>query len=335
MSRPLAVRRFTLVAVTLPAVLVAVALAAQVLALPALPDPVAIHWGASGSPDGFGPAWIVPVLTAAIGFGLPLVIAASALAGLRRGDRGTTYRLLGAVALAVSTMMCVLGTWTLVMQAGLLDAADGPSAIPAVLCSFGAAIAAFVAGWFAQPDERYRVTVLAAPARMPDTDSRGPWQQRTALSRGAIMILVGAIALLVLMTLVTALTSGGAAPAWAVVLLIAVTVLAVVVVVSSIAFHVRVDDDGLSVTSVVGLPRVHIALADIARAEAVLVSPMGEFGGWGLRWAPGSGFGVVLRTGPGIRVTRTSGKIFTVTVDDAETGAALLDGLAARARAAG
>lgn len=335
MSRPLAVRRFTLVAVTLPAVLVAVALAAQVLALPALPDPVAIHWGASGSPDGFGPAWIVPVLTAAIGFGLPLVIAASALAGLRRGDRGTTYRLLGAVALAVSTMMCVLGTWTLVMQAGLLEAADGPSAIPAVLCSFGAAIAAFVAGWFAQPDEPYRVTVLAAPGRKPDTDSRGPWQQRTTLSRGAIMILVGAIALLVLMTLVTALTSGGAAPAWAVVLLIAVTVLAVVVVVSSIAFHVRVDDDGLSVTSVVGLPRVHIALADIARAEAVLVSPMGEFGGWGLRWAPGSGFGVVLRTGPGIRVTRTSGKIFTVTVDDAETGAALLDGLAARARAAG
>ncbi len=149
------------------------------------------------------------------------------------------------------------------------------------------------------------------------------------------MILVGAIALLVLMTLVTALTSGGAAPPWAVVLLIAVTVLATVVVVSSIAFHVRVDDDGLSVTSVVGLPRVHIALADIARAEAVLVSPMGEFGGWGLRWAPGSGFGVVLRTGPGIRVTRTNGKIFTVTVDDAESGAALLDGLAARARAAG
>ena len=43
----------------------------------------------------------------------------------------------------------------------------------------------------------------------------------------------------------------------------------------------------------------------------------------------------MLRTGPGIRVTRTNGKIFTVTVDDAETGAALLDGLAARARAAG
>ena len=24
-------------------------------------------------------------------------------------------------------------------------------------------------------------------------------------------------------------------------------------------------------------------------------NPMGEFGGWGLRWAPGGGFGVVLR----------------------------------------
>lgn len=60
---------------------------------------------------------------------------------------------------------------------------------------------------------------------------------------------------------------------------------------------------------------------------------MGEFGGWGLRWAPGGGFGVVLRSGPGIRITRTNGKTFSVTVDDAETGAALLTALAARAQA--
>ena len=60
---------------------------------------------------------------------------------------------------------------------------------------------------------------------------------------------------------------------------------------------------------------------------------MGEFGGWGLRWAPGGGFGVVLRSGPGIRITRTNGKTFSVTVDDAEAGAALLTALAARAQA--
>ena len=71
----------------------------------------------------------------------------------------------------------------------------------------------------------------------------------------------------------------------------------------------------------------------IDRVEAVQVNPMGEFGGWGLRWAPGGGFGVVLRSGPGIRVRRTGGKVFTVTVDDAATGAALLEALRVRALA--
>lgn len=41
----------------------------------------------------------------------------------------------------------------------------------------------------------------------------------------------------------------------------------------------------------------------------------------------------MLRSGPGIRITRTNGKTFSVTVDDAETGAALLTALAARAQA--
>jgi len=61
-----------------------------------------------------------------------------------------------------------------------------------------------------------------------------------------------------------------------------------------------------------------------------MVDPMGQFGGWGLRWGP-AGFGVVLRTGEGIEVRRRSGKTLTVTVDDAATGAALLNALVARA----
>lgn len=59
-----------------------------------------------------------------------------------------------------------------------------------------------------------------------------------------------------------------------------------------------------------------------------VVSPMGDFRWLGPAVVPGGGrFGVVLRTGPGIRVTRTNGEAFTVTTDDAETGAALLNAL--------
>ncbi|RZI85543.1 MAG: DUF1648 domain-containing protein, partial [Microbacterium sp.] len=47
-------RRFVLVALVLPAVVVVAGLVALLLAAPALPDPVAVHWGADGRPDGFG-----------------------------------------------------------------------------------------------------------------------------------------------------------------------------------------------------------------------------------------------------------------------------------------
>jgi hypothetical protein len=42
------------------------------------------------------------------------------------------------------------------------------------------------------------------------------------------------------------------------------------------------------------------------------------------------GSGVILRAGSALIVTRRSGRRFTVTVDDAETAAGLLDGLAHR-----
>ena len=59
---------------------------------------------------------------------------------------------------------------------------------------------------------------------------------------------------------------------------------------------------------------------------------MAEFGGWGYRVGRGGRVGVVLRTGEALQVQRTGGRAFVVTVDDAATGAALLNTLAARSR---
>ena len=157
---PLAVRRFTLVAVLIPAVLTTLAVAIQLIALPHVPDPMAIHWGTGGEPDGFGPPWGSVVLTAVVGLGIPLLIALSALAGLRRGDRGTTYRLLGATALATSTLMGVLGTWTFVAQVGLASGQDASAVTVPLIAAFAAAAVAGVLGWIVQPDEPYRPTLL-------------------------------------------------------------------------------------------------------------------------------------------------------------------------------
>jgi hypothetical protein len=57
------------------------------------------------------------------------------------------------------------------------------------------------------------------------------------------------------------------------------------------------------------------------------VNPLAEFGGWGWRWGADGRVGVVLRAGEGIQVTRTNGKRFVVTVDDAQTGASVLAGV--------
>ena len=58
-------------------------------------------------------------------------------------------------------------------------------------------------------------------------------------------------------------------------------------------------------------------------------------GGWdkSVTRAHADRFGLVMRTGEGIVVTRGNGRIFAVTVDDAETGASILAAAAGAARA--
>lgn len=328
-TRPRAVSRFVFVAVVLPLVTSAGAVALQLAAGDALPDPIAIHWRLDGAPDGFGPAWTTTVATAALGLGLPLLIAASALNGLRRGDRGPVYRLMGALAAAMSVFTAVLMTASVRMQSGVADAATGPSILPWVAAAVVAALVAGVAAWALQPDERVAV-VGTTPTMSPplSVGERAVWLRSVHLARGGLIVLGAALALLVAVSVVTVAASGSAI---ATTVLIALVVLMAAVIAATAVFHVRVDEAGLTVTSATGFPRVHIPVADIERVEVVDVSPMGEFGGWGLRWAPGGGFGIVLRSGPGIRVARSDRRVFTVTVDDAQTGAALLAAEVARA----
>lgn len=328
-TRPRAVTRFVLVAVALPVLASAVAVVLQLAAGDALPDPIAIHWGANGAPDGFGPAGTTVLATAALGLGLPLLIAASALNGLRRGDRGPVYRLMGALAAAMSVFTAVLMTASMRMQSGVTDAATGPSVLPWLAAAAVAALVAGVAAWALQPDERVAV-VGTSPTMSPplSVDERAVWLRSVRLARGGLIVLGAALALLIAVAVVSIAVSDGPVTTT---VLIALVVLMAAVIAATAVFHVRVDETGLTVISATGFPRVHIPITEVERVEVVDVSPMGEFGGWGLRWAPGGGFGVVLRAGPGIRVARADRRVFTVTVDDAQTGAALLAAEVARA----
>ena len=324
-----ALRRFMLVAVWLPVALVALAVAVQLLLLPQVPATIAVHWNASGEADRFAPAWTQPIATVAFGLGVPVLIALTSLPGLRRGDHGPTYRLMGATAAAVSAMVSVALTWTLAMQAGLDSSADAPTVWPALVASLAAAAVVGVAAWFVQPREEWAdaATPPATPLAL-SAHEQALWMRTTSIARGAAVAIFAGVLVIAVSAAVAWVTGADPLLVW---LLVGTAVLLLAVAATTLAFHVRVDDSGLHVESVLGMPRFHVPLADVESAARVDVEPMGEFGGWGLRLSTGRRFGVVLRSGEAIEVLRRSGKRFVVTVDDADTGAALLEALVSRA----
>lgn len=326
-----ALRRFVLVAVWLPLALVAVAVVVQLVLMPQMPSTIAVHWNASGEPDGAAPAWTSPLATAVFGLGLPLLISLTSLPGLRRGDEGGMYRLAGAAAAGVSALVAVAFTWTFAMQAGLEGSADAPAIWPAVVGSLAAGVVVAVVAWLVQPRESVGTTVVAGaePLELGPTE-RAWWIRSTTLASGAAIAIAVAVLGIGFAAVVAWIAGAPAALAWS---LTGIALLLLVLAATTLAFRVRVDDSGLHVDSALGIPRFHVPLSDVESAAAVSVNPMGEFGGWGLRVGAGGRFGVVLRTGEALEVSRRSGKRFVVTVDDAQTGAALLQALAARAHA--
>ncbi|MFF1556608.1 hypothetical protein [Streptomyces sp. NPDC058279] len=85
--------------------------------------------------------------------------------------------------------------------------------------------------------------------------------------------------------------------------------------------HVAVTVDSRAVEircGHIGLPRRTIRLAEVASAEFVPRITPQHWGGWGYRWRPERGTAVIVRRGEGLELRLDDGKLFTVTVDDAE-----------------
>ncbi|QKJ19045.1 DUF1648 domain-containing protein [Microbacterium hominis] len=329
---PHTIGRFVAVALILPITLTVIAVVVQLVALPRVPDVVASHWRASGLPDGFAPSWLNPLMTAVLGLGIPALLALCALPGLRRGDRGASYRLLGSLSAATTVLITVLLTWTLVIQIDVQDPATVELPFwPAILPVFALAVAIGVIAWFAQPRDYPAPgsTAAAAPLALTPGET-AVWMRHVSIARAGLIVLVSAVLLIVGLAIGAWVVGADTTVAW---ILTGVALVLLVLVATTATFHVRVDEHGLAVDSVLGIPRFRVPLERIEHASVIEVDPMGQFGGWGLRLAADGRFGVVLRTGEAIEVARTGKKPFVVTVDDAATGAALLEGLRARADA--
>ncbi|WP_136709469.1 DUF1648 domain-containing protein [Agromyces sp. H66] len=321
------IRRFIVLAMLVPVVFTIAAVALQLWWLPELPDPVAIHWTPDG-PDGFAPAWTLPVLTAVIGLGIPLLMTSSALPGLRNGAWGPSPRLLGAVSPAMSALLAIVTTWSAGVQRGIADAADAPGVEPGLATGLAAAVIVGLVSWFILPGETFPEPGDEAESPEPIALAAGErvvWVRTTAAGAPARIAVLGAVALLVGLAVGLGITT--TAPIWPLVIL---AVLLALLGAATLVFRVRVDERGLAVRSVLGVPTLRVALHDVVSAERVTVHPMAEFGGIGLRSGLDGRFGVVLRAGEALQVTRRDRGPFVVTVDDAAIAAATLMALRRR-----
>ncbi|MEO8261217.1 MAG: DUF1648 domain-containing protein [Pseudolysinimonas sp.] len=317
--------RIALVAVIVPVTLAAIGVALQLAWLPELPPTVATHWGFSGTPDAFGPSWTMPVLLAALGALIPLMFGVILGRTVRPAGPTATQKLLAAASLFAVTLVSIIVTASVAIQRGLAVGSASPAILPVFAVGLTVALVLAAAGWFLMP----RAVSGASAAQAAPAPIR--------VAPGELVVWVGharfstwtIVALCLTVALVTAVIAFVIAirGAWP---LAIVPVVVAVAVLGTASWRVRVDGEGLTVRAALGWPKFRVPLDDIASASTSQVVPLGEFGGYGIRWGLGRRLGVVTRGGEALEVHRRDGRAVVVTVDDADTAAGLLTALAAR-----
>jgi len=318
-SREVARRAYVVTALVIPIAVSALAVAATLVWGPPLDARVVIHWGIEG-PDGWAPAWTYPVLLAVLGIALPALITASGRTGRRVSS---SVVLMAATSVWLSVFLGIgLGGAAIVQPEH-----DDPT-IPMLL---GAALGllAGALAWFLLPREPALEEDAVAPAPLPlRSGETAAWTGRVVMPPAFTAALAGVV---LLTTAAATLATVVAGPRAAFAFIAPAAILIALVALAS--WRVTAGANGLTVRAWLGWPAFRVPAAGIRRARVVDVDPFAEFGGWGLRWAPGprrGRFGVIVRGGRALEVERTDGRAFVVTIDDAETAAAVLNAAAAR-----
>ncbi|GAA1235058.1 DUF1648 domain-containing protein [Pseudonocardia alaniniphila] len=283
-----------------------------------LPDPMASHFGWSGSADGYAGRSAIIVMAAVLAVGLALLFGLVAHQGGTRnvpGSRWDTARWLVGVSWATAGLVGVVLFGSVVANLGLTDPAE--AVLPWWTFPLGllTAVVAGAVGGLVAPrtpgsgEEAQAVTPMTIGPTEQISWSRtvgSPW---FPLVGAALVVAGGALGIAVNPVAgIGALVAG-----------VAVTLLA--------RARVTVDRRGLTVAlGLIGWPRLRVPADDVASVTVADISPA-QFGGWGYRVVPG-GRGVIIRSGPALVVTRRSGRQVTVTVDDPETAAGVLAGVA-------
>jgi hypothetical protein len=293
--------------------------------LPRLPPLVALHWGVDGV-DRVGTHAQLLREAGVIG-GVSLLVLA--VLSLTTGRTALVRRLVLGLATGSAVFFAGILLTQVLLHVGLDDPYQAGSPDRGFLLTVVAALAAGAAAGALAGADPDLPAVDAVPGDAPRTalgaHERAVWTRQAGPSdRSRRWIWFGVLAYSAASLGFAVLTQS-----W----FVAVIMLVIVpVALTMFVWDVRVDAGGLTARGSFGWPRQHVPAAEVERAGVRDVSPVREFGGWGLRSALDGTVGVVVRRGEALVVERTGGRRFVVTVDDAATGAALLNTYAERAR---
>lgn len=101
-----------------------------------------------------------------------------------------------------------------------------------------------------------------------------------------------------------------------------VAVLTVFALLTSWSWTLQVDSHGFSYWSPIRVPRSTIPYTKMREGKEVDVTPW-EWGGWGWRLGA-AGAGLIARSGAGIQITKSNGKILQVSCQNAATAVEML-----------
>lgn len=309
--------RWGITAITLwvPLVAVVVAEAFMISWIKWLPDPVAIHWGMNG-PDGFGSPWVDIVLLAVVGIPLTATAAVVALRFHHEGALPAGVKGVAVVLPAIVVLLSVLSAGSLGIQTDIARAEDAPGLGRVLLLAFVAAVAVGVLGWIAIPTRASGTAHPAVAAPVPaglDTT----WVRSVSAPKGLLIapLAVLVVGVVVVMTMPRM---------WLVLIIVAAAELAIGAMYS---WRVTIDRHGLCARGLWGWPRIRVPIDDIVSASALEVSPLADFGGWGVRVSSDGRRGIIVRGGSAIQVERKASRPMVVTVPDATDGAGILNAL--------
>lgn len=282
------------------------AVALALVALSSLPDPLAIHWGPDGSPDGSAPLWALPAtgfLVAVLGLVLAPIFSVGSEPSM---EAFAVTGMSGALAVALVGVASYANwgadSWTEAREIGVL----------AIVALFGLPLLGIASGivlgkhWY--PVKLVERSDVSRDVIEVESGERVSWVGRARVKGVPLGMFAVAIALIFFLP---------EFPLWAFVLVVGVGM-----VFSQV--EAQVTNDGLRVR-LGGVPVRRISLDSISSARMIDAEPV-EFGGWGWRVVGGK-TAIMLRAGEALAVTLRNGRQFVISVDDAATGAGLINGL--------